>query len=307
MVVVNESREQESKLARIADRKVILSKQSSNAGWIATIIVILVIVATGFYFWQKRDHSNGNEVAPEAASSVSASRSPADTIAHPIAQAAVAELSASAAPLPSLNSSDAHVISTLDALIGNSDLSALLLQPQVVQRIVATVDSLPRRGLNSVMMPMRTPKSSFTTQDAAGGLIISVQNDARYAPYMQVVQITDPKKLVAWYVQAYPLFQQAYRQLGYPTGYFNDRLIVAIDNLLAAPELEQRPSVALSSGYFRYVDPRLESLSAGQRAMLRVGPQNEAILKSRLREVRLLLLGQHLQRGAAPSPTGRNE
>jgi len=38
-------------------------------------------------------------------------------------------------------------------------------------------------------------------------------------------QLVDAKKLVSVYVHLYPLFQQAYVGLGYPDGYFNDRLV----------------------------------------------------------------------------------
>lgn len=282
-----------------------MSKQTSKTGWLVAIALVLVIVVAGIiYFARQADPSHQSPVASSTSSGSESVGKDDNQIAHPIEQADVAPASSSAAPLPALNSSDDHVISSLDALLGNSDLSTLLLQPQVVQRIVATVDALPRRGLNRVMMPMRSPKGSFDTQDAAGGVVMSVQNDARYAPYMQAVQNTDPEKLVAWYVQSYPLFQQAYRQLGYSRGYFNDRLLVAIDNLLAAPDLEQRPPLVLSNGYYRYADPNLESLSSGQRAMLRTGPDNEAKLKARLREIRSRLVGQPLQQGIAPGTAG---
>jgi hypothetical protein len=281
-----------------------LNKQASKGGWIVSIVVILVLVAAGVYFSRKASRSNTPEVAPSAASSSSAAGNASEAIAHPIQQADISPASSSTAPLPMLSSSDDHVISALNALTGNDDLSSLLMQPQVVQRIVATVDALPRRGLNRVMLPMHAPKGAFATEDAAGATIMSVQNDARYAPYMQVVQDTNPDKLVAWYVQAYPLFQQAYRQLGYPKAYFNDRLIATIDNLLAAPDLEQRQALVLSNGYYRYTDPKLESLSAGQRALLRAGPDNEAKLKTRLREIRTRLVGQNLHTDVAPAAAG---
>ena len=47
----------------------------------------------------------------------------------------------------------------------------------------------------------------------------------------------EAKRLVAAYVQLYPLFQAAYQELGYPHGYFNDRLVQAIDDLLATPDV----------------------------------------------------------------------
>lgn len=278
-----------------------MSKQHSNGGWIVAIVVVLIIVGGIYLARNHRQPHPDKAFAPSVANASTATFAP-ESIAHPIEQANIAPAAASTVPLPALSSSDGSVISALASLTGNTDLSALLIQPQVVQRIVATIDALPRPGLNMVMLPMNTPKGSFATQDASGATVMSAQNDARYAPYMQVVQSTDPDKLVAWYVHAYPLFQQAYRQLGYPKGYFNDRVIVAIDNLLAAPDLAQRPTVLLSNGYYRYTDPQLESLSAGQRAMLRTGPDNEALLKARLREIKARLLGQHFQQHLAPAP-----
>lgn len=111
---------------------------------------------------------------------------------------------------------------------------------------------------------------------------------------MQVVDAVDPQALVAWYVHAYPLFQQAYRQLGYPKGYFNDRLIVAIDDMLAAPEPTESPALRRGDVYYVYADPALESLSTGQKLLLRSGPANEARIKARLRAIRDLLIGQAL-------------
>jgi hypothetical protein len=108
------------------------------------------------------------------------------------------------------------------------------------------------------------------------------------------VENVDTKKLVAWYVHAYPLFQEAYRQLGYPKGYFNDRLIVVIDNLLDAPELAQPAALTPSKSFYIYADPTLESLSAGQKLLIRTGPANEAKLKVKLREIRSSLAGQKL-------------
>lgn len=281
-----------------------MSKQASSGGWIAAIVVVLVVVVGGVYIARSGKLSPAPTAQTPTTSDTSIASDASEAIRHPIEQAGVLPATASTAALPSLNGSDDDVLSALEALTGGGDLSSLLLQPQVVQRIVATVDALPRRGLNRVMMPVRAPKGSFAIEDAAGVTVMSAKNDARYAPYMQVVQNTDPDTLVAWYVHAYPLFQQAYRQLGYPNGYFNDRLIVAINNVLATPNLKQRPALVLHNGYYRYVDPALESLSAGQRAMLRVGPGNEAILKARLRRIRSLLVGQNFHPDEAPAAAG---
>jgi len=102
----------------------------------------------------------------------------------------------------------------------------------------------------------------------------------------------DARKAVAWYVRYYPLFQQAYRDLGYPHGYFNDRLIVAIDDMLAAPQATPPVALVRTDTYYRFVDPSLQQLSAGQKLMLRLGPENAAKVKAKLREIRAALAGQ---------------
>jgi hypothetical protein len=87
-------------------------------------------------------------------------------------------------------------------------------------------------------------------------------------------------------VRFYPLFQQAYQSLGYPNGYFNDRLVVTIDNLLAAPDIVTDIALVRPNVMYQFADPKLEELSAGQKLMLRMGPVNAAIVKAKLRELR---------------------
>ncbi len=265
--------------------------------------MVLAIVAAGAYLARKAMHPDAPLPTAPAASTSSATNPAHTPIQHPIEQAQAGPASASTAALPALDDSDASVAAALASLAGGSELSSLLVPRQVIARIVATVDALPRHeGLGTLMLPAHTPKGAFGTTDNNGASVIGAQNNARYAPYMQVVDTVDPKTLVAWYVHSYPLFQQAYRQLGYPKGYFNDRLVVVIDDLLAAPQPVQSPTVVHSKAFYVYTDPALESLSTGQKLLLRLGPANEAKIKAKLRVIRAQLVGQHLS--AAPAPAG---
>jgi len=96
----------------------------------------------------------------------------------------------------------------------------------------------------------------------------------------------DAKKLVSVYAHLYPLFQQAYVELGYPDGYFNDRLVQVIDNLLAAPTPAAPIRLDQPNVLYVYADPELESLSAGQKILVRMGPANAAVVKDKLRQIR---------------------
>jgi len=278
-----------------------MGRQASTGSWIAAAIVVIVLVGAGAWLVHRA-------MQPEAASPPTANaalpatgNSAAAPVQHPIAQVQSAPAGASTAPLPALDQSDDDVLAALQRLAGDSELSLLLVRPQIIARIVASIDAMPGRSLGGMMMPARPPKGAFVIGDMDGQTVIGEANAARYAPYMAIVEQVDPQALVAWYVHAYPLFQQAYEHLGYPHGYFNDRLIVVIDNLLAAPEPATPPALLPSKGQYVFADPALEARSAGQRLLLRTGAANEAKIKARLRTIRGLLVGQHLQPAAAGS------
>jgi len=266
----------------------------SAAQWIAIIVLLAVIAIAIWFFVFERPGPKGPSPAgtnPPA----SASTAPA----YPINRASVPASGASGA-LPDLHNSDAQIMQELLALPGLQGLRDLLLQQAIIPNIVATVDALPRQTFGSTrIMPLRTPQGAFAVQQVNGQSVIAPQNDQRYAPYMQVIEAADPKALVGWYVRNYPLFQQAYRELGYPKGYFNDRLIATIDNLIATPEPKQPIEVKKSGAFYVYADSQLESLSAGQKMLLHTGPENEAKIKARLNTIRGLLVGQKL-----PAPNG---
>jgi hypothetical protein len=297
---MNESHVDKSKLTVKHKMGKTLSRQTSVSSWIGAVIVVLGVLAAGAYLARKAMHMDTPQTVTIPAASTSAVASAASApIRYPIEQAQAGPAAASTAASPALGDSDASVAAALAALAGGSDLSSLLVRQQVIARIVATIDALPRRGLSTFMLPVHAPKGALVTQDSDGMMLLGEQNNARYAPYMRVVDSADPQALVSWYVHAYPLFQEAYRQLGYPKGYFNDRLIVVIDDLLTAPEPTRPLALVRSKTYYLYADLTLESLSAGQKLLLRVGPANEAKIKTKLRAIRTQLIGHDLH--AAPA------
>ena len=100
------------------------------------------------------------------------------------------------------------------------------------------------------------------------------------------------RKLAAVYIQFYPLFQQSYAELGYPSRYFNDRVFEVIDHLLSAPDVTGPIALTQPKVLYEFADPQLQELSAGQKILVRMGPDNEAKVKAKLREIRKLLQRQ---------------
>nr|WP_245889825.1 DUF3014 domain-containing protein [Fulvimonas soli] len=266
-------------------------RQSSDR-WLVTIVVLLALAAAGVLVWRKWAPTPAGAPAPAPAPAASAARPAGMPPSAALAAPTAAPAPASTAQLPALDDSDADVAAALAGLAGG-DLRALLLPDQVVRRIVATVDALPRQALPVRLLPLRTPRGAFLVAEQAGGATIDPRNAARYQPYLRLAAATDPQALARWYARAYPLFQQAYRELGYPKGQFHDRLLAAIDDMLAAPEPAAPPALVRPKVFYEFADPGLEARSAGQKLMIRLGPDGEAAAKARLRALREALAAVH--------------
>ena len=177
--------------------------------------------------------------------------------------------------LPKLDDSDGIAKDVIGAVVNGDDFVRLLVPDGIVRRIVATVDNLPRKTIAAQVLPIKAVPGPFATVDIAGGTAIDGANAVRYARYVRAAEAIDARRLAGFYVRLYPLFQQAYVELGYPNGYFNDRLIGVIDHLLAAPEPAAPVYLSQPRVMFEFADPGLEALSAGQKILVRVGLDNE--------------------------------
>ncbi|MEO7337345.1 MAG: DUF3014 domain-containing protein, partial [Caldimonas sp.] len=169
------------------------------------------------------------------------------------------------------------------------------------RRFVATVDNLGQPAAPPRVWPLNPASGRFeTTARGEDVQAIAAKNAERYAPYVQMIDTVDLREVASAYKRLYPEFQQAYADLGYPNGYFNDRLVQVLDHLIATPEPKGPLAVHLPpiSGpikparpwvLYEFDDPALQSLSAGQRILIRMGPTQERRVKARLAEFRKLV------------------
>jgi DUF3014 family protein len=274
---------------------------SSYAAWLVPALAIALIasLAAGAYWWQLRGHKAWMAFtgpAPQAAEPVAAAApaaapapqpAPPPEVRHPLP---APEPQAAAEPLPALDTSDAMAGRKLADLVGRKAFAEFILPLHLVRRIVATVDNLPRETAPQRLMPLKAVPGAFATRGSGEEAVLDAANFRRYAPYVRVLASVDARTLVSSYVRAYPLFQRAYRELGYPAGNFNDRLIEAIDDMVAAPEIEAPIRLLRPKVLYEFADPDLETRSAGQKALIRMGAANAAQVKAKLREIRRALI-----------------
>lgn len=193
--------------------------------------------------------------------------------------------------------------------LGRKTLLRFFYLDPLARRFVASVDGLGRKPAPTdlwLLKPIPGELKMVKSSRQPDSSLLKKSNSQRYARWVQWIARTDSAQLINLYARMYPLLQQTYVDLGHPNGYFNDRVIEVIDLMLdtpmAKPPLRLRPPRADKQAptatpprpRFEFDDPALESLATGQKILLRVGPDNAAILKAKLKVLRtgLVKLGQ---------------
>lgn len=188
-------------------------------------------------------------------------------------------------PLPPLSDSDAYFRLEILGLFGKQ-LDEILANEALIERFVATIDNLPRAHVAERLRPVGQVSGTFTVEESDDDIVLSPANFERYRYLIDMFVNADVDALVEAYRRYYPLFQEAYVSLGYPNGYFNDRLVEVIDHLLQTPEVSEPVELARPHVLYEYADPELESMSSGQKMMLRMGRANAERLKQALTQLR---------------------
>lgn len=281
------------------------------------IVAILVVLAAGayFYFSGSRqaeppavvsttvpDPQPQPEPEPEPSPEVTAPEPEPDSTEPNVFEAPPAP-EVDEIPLPMLSDSDPVVLENLGEMVGEPAVIRYVVSDNVISRIVATVDTLGSRQIPGVVQAVNGPATNFAASpleqpeqiirneegDEIPQFIINPANYERYTPYVELFEAVDASDWVQAYRDYYPLFLEAYRQMGYSEGSFNDRLMVIMDELLATPVVPDPVALMKPEAYYLFTDEKLEALTAGQKIMLRMGSENAERVKGKLREIRALL------------------
>lgn len=261
-----------------------MNSKQKDSFWIWGVVLAVVLVAVGaaVYFYQRE------RAAPPAAP-VAAAPPPPVVTEPAVPSPEPASPPARALPLPSLDDSDTDVQGGLTELLGSEAIARFLVPQRIVRNIVVTIDNAPREQMAVQQRPVKPTPGEFIASGSEERPILSPQNYARYAPFIAAVRRVDAKTLVAFYRGMQPLFQEAYEDLGHPNDQFNARLIEVVDHLLKTPDVSPPVRLVRPSVRYKYADPALESLSSGQKLLIRMGPENAAVIKAKLREIRVAL------------------
>ena len=259
------------------------------------IVVILLIAGAGAYYYLELEKAKDLENQTVASEPLQLPENEIPKIQHPITESSEDSTetpteTVTEDPLPALEESDGKVKKILSEIMGIDLVKQFFRQTGIIHRFVVTIDSIPKQEI-PLRYRLLPPNSGefLVLKDANDKITLDPENFKRYDNYIQLLNKIDTALFVKWYKRFYPLIQEDYDLLGYKNRYFNDRFIFAIDHLLETPEVIGTIELVQPKVFYNYADPALQQLSAGQKTLLRTGPANTAIVKSKLIEIRKAL------------------
>ena len=173
-------------------------------------------------------------------------------------------------------------------------IAALLLPEEFIRKFSITVYGLSEGRLVAQNRPYVSPEGLFAVAKLSDGpqaqFRILPQNAERYGVYLEALRWANSDAGITLYQRAYPQLQAAFEELGLGKRSFHQIAVIAIDNLLAAPDVTGELVLEQPKARYTYLDSQLEKLPATHKLMLRMGAKNNQAVKEQLRQLRQRLV-----------------
>ena len=272
-------------------------RKNSSTTMIVIVVLALIAVAAAFLFLRddapvvSQTVTTPVAVAPQAAVATSS--------AAPIVEYEPPQPVVEVEPLPALNDSDTSILAALQQLRGEG-LLQLLVPQEVLRKFVLAVNNVAEGKVIHEYRPVVSPPPPFIAETfsvmvegtAVDQERIAPNNFQRYEPYVTTLALIDSDAAVAVYRRFYPLLEEAFRELGLKKPNFHSVMVAAIDNILAAPDVQGDLLLVRPKVFYQYADPALEAMPQTHKLLLRMGPENARSVKASLRQLRARIVNQ---------------
>lgn len=238
----------------------------------ATLIVLTLAASAAYLVWLQR--------SAESPPSTRGNSGAAEATTHPLPVERAADLA-----VPPLDETDPLVRQLVSQLSKHPTVMAWLATDQLIRTFAVVVQSIADHESPAKHLSSFTPAGAFGVVRDGAGRHIDPASYRRYDAYADAFAAIDAHGAARVYATLKPRISEAFRDLGDPRGDADTTLRRAIVELLATPVIETRIPVRQPHVMYAFEDPALESLSAAQRQLLRMGPRNTRIVQQKLREI----------------------
>ncbi len=189
--------------------------------------------------------------------------------------------------LPPLGETDALVRELVRRLSSHPKVAAWLATDGLVRRFAIDVSNVADGRTPARQLPMLRPATGFAVVEKPDGPIVDPRSYARYDSLAEAAASLDAAGIAQLYGTLKPRIEEAAHELG--DAPFDSTLERTLVQLLRTPIVEDPIRLQPKGAGYAFADPRLESLTAAQKQLLRMGAGNVRQIKSSLRAVALAL------------------
>ena len=244
--------------------------------WLAVIALVAAAGAAGYFaFVWRQPASPGQATAAKLPAAAGAASPSLGGKGEPIT-------------LPPLDQSDTLVRTLVQALTESPAVMAWLPTTGLIRNFTVVVANVADGATPAKHVKVLRPAAPFRIVTRDDGPAVDVRSYDRYNTIADAVSSVDAGGAAKLYATLKPRIEDAHRDLGAP-GSFDQTLERAIVALLSTPAIDGSERLKQKGIGYGYDDERLESLTAAQKQLLRMGPRNARVIKTKLREIAIAL------------------
>ena len=210
-----------------------------------------------------------------------ASDTPAANVTKPAPAPAVQER----ITLPPLDETDSVVRDLVRKLSSNPVVAAWLTTDSLILNFVAVTSRIANGVTPVAELKSIGPVPRFATRTVRNSTYLDRASYRRYDRYAQAVAALDARGVAEAYNTLKPRVKEGYARLTSGDDSFDPVLERAIVELLKVPVVDGEVELYPHGTVWAFADPELQELSAAQKQLLRMGPQNVRTVQSKLREI----------------------
>ncbi len=192
--------------------------------------------------------------------------------------------------LPLLDDSDQLIRDGVVSLTRHEGVNVWLSPNELIRKFVAFVDGVANGQVVKEPVRILTPEGPFLVRQISDEVyLLDNVSYKRYDFFTAVVVSLDARRAAEFFLLVKPMLQEAYDELGYPNKNFDDVVFQAIGRLLETPVINEPIRLVRPVVMYEFENKKLESLSAAQKQLIRMGPRNTRTLQVKLSEIALEL------------------
>jgi hypothetical protein len=192
-------------------------------------------------------------------------------------------------PLPMLEESDDPVRDALGDIPMGTIGQQYLIPSNIIERSASLIYLTSKGDVPYKLLPVARPAKPFSISDDGTQVVADASGFARYDVLAQWLESLDLDSILLSLQPFLPLFREAWSYYGEPPEDFDFAVVIALDLIASTPSVDTTEARLIKKeAVWIYEDPSIEGLAPIQKQVLRMGPENAAVVKAKADEAQAL-------------------